>query len=160
MLSPIEVKKYEFNRAFRGYDISEVRNFLETVANELEKLGELNRNQTIELEKIRSEVATFQRMEQNMKDALVNAQEALRGAREDSQRVADLLKREAQLEAENIYREAYNRSEDIKREIIELEAKRDTFVRKWRSILHSELEMIQLIEDIGKEIKDNKVKES
>jgi len=148
MLSPIEVKKQDFNRSLRGYDPTEVRSFLETVAIELERLNEVNRKQSIELEKMRAEVSTFQRIEQNMKDALVNAQESMRGAREESKREADLLKREAKLEAENIFREAYTRAEKLNHEIESLVIKRDSFIRKWRSILNSELEMLLLLEEI------------
>ncbi len=153
MLSPLEVKKYEFKRAFRGYDIEEVRSFLETIAAELERLNEVNNKQSEELGRIKTEVSTFKRIEQNMKDALVNAQDALRAAREDSKREADILKREAKLEAENIFREAYNRSDQIRREIDELESRRDSFVRKWRSILNAELEMLQLLEEVGEDQK-------
>lgn len=148
MISPIEVKKQEFSRSLRGYDPDEVRAFLETVAEELDRLNETNRSQQAELNKLRSDISAFTRMENNMKDAMVNAQEALRGAKADSEREAELLRREAKFEAENIIRDALHRSEEIKHELEALISRRDSFVRKWRHILKSELEMLDLLNNI------------
>ena len=146
MFSPIEVKKYEFGKSLRGYDTVEVRSFLETLANELEQSIDTNRNQTMELEKLRTEVSAYQRVEQNMKEALVNAQEAQRGAREDSLRESELTRREAELSAEKIISDANKRGEEIRREIETLASRRDSFVRKLRSLIRSELELIELLE--------------
>lgn len=146
MFSPIEVKKYEFGKSLRGYDTTEVHSFLESIANDLEQLIETNRNQTSELDKLRSEVSTYQRVEHNMKEALVNAQEAQRGAREDSLRESELIRHEAELAAEKIVRDANVRGAEIKREIETLVARRDSFVRKLRNLIRSELELIELLE--------------
>jgi len=151
LFSPIEVKKYEFGKALRGYDPTEVRGFLESIANELEQLIETNRNQTSELDKLRSEVATYKRVEQNMKEALVSAQEAQRGAREDSLRESELIRREAELAAEKIIRDANVRGDEIRREIETLVNRRDSFVRKLRSLIRSELELIELLESAESE---------
>ncbi len=146
MLSPIEIKKQEFSRTVRGYDVTEVRSFLETVATEIERLAEIARTQENELNKYKSELSTFQRIEQNMKEALVNAQETLREAREGSQREADLRRREAEVEGESIIREAYKKREVIIREVEALISRRDAFVRKLRNLLRSELELIEILE--------------
>lgn len=151
MLSPLDVKKREFGRVLRGFDTEEVRAFLETVASEFEQLNEQNRSQLNELTKLRTEISAFTRVEQNMKDAMVNAQEALRGARLESEREAELLRREAKFEAENIIRKALNKAEDLTREMHSLKSRRDTFVRKWRHMLSSELEMLNLLEDLDNE---------
>lgn len=148
MLSPIEIKKHEFSKAMRGFDPDEVRDFLETIASDLERLAEDNRAQHTEIEKLTTELSMYTRMEQNMKDAMVSAEKALSDARVESAREADLLHREAKFEAENILRDALNRAEEVKREIDSLASRRDSFVRKWRHMLSSELEMLQLLENI------------
>ena len=151
MFSPIEVKKYEFGKSLRGYDPTEVRSFLESLANELEQLISTNRSQFSELEKLRAEVSAYQRVEQNMKEALVNAQESQRDAREDSLRESELIRREAELAAEKIIRNSNVRGDEIRREIEALAARRDSFVRKLRSLIRSELELIELLESAESE---------
>ncbi len=151
MLSPIEIKKQEFSKALRGYDPEEVRSFLETISLELERLSEDNRAQQIELEKLKTELETYSRMEKNMNDAMLSAEKALSNARAESERESDLLRREAKIEAENILRDALNRADEIKREIESLVIRRDSFVRKWQHMLSSELEMLNLLSEIDTE---------
>ena len=146
MLSPIEIKKQEFGRAMRGYDASEVRSFLETVADELEKLSEDVRSKTTEIEVLKAELTTYQRIDQNMKDALVNAQETLRGAKVDGKREAELVLREAELEAERIITEAQKKGRQIQQDLETISDRRNSFIRKLKTLLRSELELIQLLE--------------
>ncbi len=147
MLSPIEIKKQEFGRSVRGYDVSEVRTFLESVAAELERIAEIARARETEIHQLKSELETFKRIEQNMKEALVNAQETLREAREGSRREADLKLREAAVEAERIVRDAYKQRDAVMREVEALIARRDAFVRKLRGLMRSELELVELLEE-------------
>ena len=131
----------------RGYDTAEVRSFLETVADEMGRLQENVRAQSTEIEVLKSELATYQRIEKNMKEALVNAQDTLRGAREGSQREADLLRKEAELEAERIIADAHKKGEAIRRELDMLSERRTSFIRKLKGLLRSELELVELLED-------------
>jgi len=146
LLSPIEIKKQEFGRAMRGYDTSEVRSFLETVADELEKLSEDVRSKTIEIEALKAELTIYQRIDQNMKDALVNAQETLRGAKVDGKREAELVLKEAELEAERIITEAQKKGRQIQQDLETISDRRNSFIRKLKTLLRSELELIQLLE--------------
>lgn len=146
MLSPIEIKTQEFSRSMRGYDIAEVRSFLETASEDFQKLNESVRSLQTQVDQLKVELDTFRRMDMNMKEALVNAQETLRETREGSRREADLLRREAELEAEHILKAGRQTSEMISNEIKTLTDRRDRFVRKLRNILRSELELIELLE--------------
>ncbi len=147
MISPVEIKKHEFTRAVRGYDPTEVRNFLETVAAEIERLGESLRNQTSEIEVIRAELSAFQRMEQNMREAMVNVQETLNDAREGARREADLMRREAEVIAERIVTDARKKGDNIRRELESLAQRRDSLTRKLKALLRSELELIEMLDD-------------
>ncbi len=147
MISPVEIKKHEFSRAVRGYDPIEVRNFLETIAAEIERMGESLRNQTSEIEVIRAELSAFQRMEHNMREAMVNVQETLKDAREGARKESDLMRREAEVIAERIISDARKKGEDVRRELETLGHRRDSLARKLRALLRSELELIEMLED-------------
>ena len=156
LLSPVEIKKQEFGRSVRGYDIAEVRNFLETVAEEFETLRDNMNSNIAEIKALQTELVTYKRIEQNMKEALVNAQETLRDAKEGSKREADLMKREAELEAEKIINAANKQGEAIRCEVSMLSDRRDSFVRKLKNLLRTELELIQLLENEDININKNK----
>lgn len=147
MISPIEIKKHEFGKSMRGYDAIEVRAFLETVATELERLNETVRQQSGELERLRAELGAYQRMEQNMREAMVNAQESLRDSREGAQREAELIRRDAELDAERIILEARKKGEDIRREMEALVWRREALVIKLRKFLETELDLFKLLDD-------------
>lgn len=38
MLTPVDIENKEFNKSFRGYDIDEVEEFLQTLVTDYEKL--------------------------------------------------------------------------------------------------------------------------
>lgn len=147
MLNPLEIKKQEFSRSVRGYDHAEVRSFLETIAEEFENLIGLVNSQGTEIEILKTELSTFQRIEQNMKEALVNAQETLRDAKEGSRREADLIRKEAEFEGERIIAEAHKKADAVKREVEILEERRKSLMRKLKSLISSELELIELMGD-------------
>ncbi len=159
MLSPIEIKKHEFSKAMRGYDPVEVRAFLESISNEFEKLLENLRSQSNEIERLRVELGTYQKMEQNMREAMVNAQETLRDAREGARRDAELIHREAEVIAERIINDARKKSEDIKREVESLIFRRDNLIRKLRALLRSELELINLLAEDDDVVKSEPTEE-
>lgn len=146
MLTPIEIKKQEFSRSVRGYDISEVRSFLETVADDLTKLNEKLRSQEISIEKLQSELKPMQSMEQTMKEAVFNTQETLRTAQEGSRKEANLIIKGAELEADRLIRKAHEEVRSIRQEIDVLIERRDSFIRKLKHLLRSELELIDLLE--------------
>lgn len=146
MLTALEIKKQEFSRAMRGYDPTEVRRFLDTVAAQTEKLSATMQTQTSEIERLQAENEAYRRMENTMKDALLNSQEMLRESRESARREAELTRREAEMEAERIMQTAHNVEEQIRRDIEHLGARREGFIRKLRVLLRSELELIDLLE--------------
>jgi len=147
VISPIEVKKHEFAKAMRGYDTVEVRAFLETVAAEIERMGETVRTQSGELERIRAELGAYQRMEANMREAIVNAQDALRDAREGARKEGELIRRDAELDAERIILEAKRQGENIRKELDALNWKKDALTIKLRKFLETELDLFKLLED-------------
>lgn len=156
MLSPIEIKKHEFAKVFRGCDPEEVRGFLDSIAGDLERMLDQNRAQTSELDRLRAETAAFQRVEHNLKDALLQAQDNLQKVQEASRKEADLILREAQFKADNLLRDARRQVVDVEKEIETLSAKRDRFVRKLKILLSSELEILQLLESFDGE--DNRAR--
>jgi cell division initiation protein len=156
LLSPVEIKKQEFGRSVRGYDTAEVRSFLETVAEDFETLSNKVNSNIAEIKALQTELITYQRIEQNMKEALVNAQETLRDAKEGSKKEVELLRREAELEAEKIIIAANKQGEAIRREVSMLSDRRDSFVRKLKNLLRTELELIQLLENEDIDINKNK----
>ena len=60
-ISPIEIRQQEFTKKMRGYDPDEVQNFLESLAEELDKLNTENESLKSEVESLTEQVNEFKR---------------------------------------------------------------------------------------------------
>jgi DivIVA domain-containing protein len=127
-LTPLDVRKQEFRTTMRGFDRAEVDDFRIRVGDELERVV----RERIALEekvKIQEEqLATFRERERAMNDALVAAQQLRAETREQAEREAQMIVREAAAEAERLVDRA-------RREIERLEASAENLARQHHAYL-------------------------
>ncbi len=150
-LTPLDIKKQEFKRVMRGYDPEEVNAFLEMVAEEFEALHREKNRLEDETLKLRTQLHDYQEVERTLKQTLMNAQESMQLSRDNSKREADLTLREAELQAERIISEARKKLGELKNELLVVRAQKDSFARRLRHLLESQLELIGVLEldDLG-----------
>jgi cell division initiation protein len=150
-LTPLDIKKQEFKRTMRGYDPEEVNAFLEMVAEEFETLQREKNRLDDETLKLRTQLHDYQEVERTLKQTLMNAQESMQVSRDNSKREADLVLREAELRAEKIVDDARRRLAELKNELLVVRAQKDSFARRLRHLLESQLELIGVLEldDLG-----------
>ena len=150
-LTPLDIKKQEFKRIMRGYDPDEVNAFLEMVAEEFEVLQREKNRLDDEALKLRTQLHDYQEVERTLKQTLMNAQETVQLSRDNSKREADLLLREAELQAEKIIEGARLKLAQLKNELQIVRAQKDSFARRLRHLLESQLELIGVLEldDLG-----------
>ena len=74
-LSPLLIKKQEFEKSMRGYNVEEVQTFLDKISSEMEEL--LNENEKLkqEVAGLKHQVEEFQKIEKNLQDTLIKTQE-------------------------------------------------------------------------------------
>ena len=101
-LTPLDIRRNEFNRAWRGYDREEVDSFLAMVSDEVEGLIGEHREMARHVQELEHEVEEFRKMERTLSQALVTSQQAADDTRESSQREAEVTKREAQVRSEQM----------------------------------------------------------
>ena len=144
-LTPLDVrkKKGDFRRAVRGYDAELVDDFLDMVAERLEELVKQNVALTERAEHLQDQVGSFREREKALNEALVTAQQLRSEAQAQADREADLVRREAQGQAERIVEEGQRSFRELARQIEGLQARKNHFVRAFRTLLErylSELE--------------------
>ena len=99
-LTPLDVRKTEFRKTMRGYDAMAVEEFRARVADELERV--LRERLTLE-ERARvldELLADYRQREKAMNDALVAAQQLRAETKEQAEREAQMIVREAEADAE------------------------------------------------------------
>ena len=155
-LTPLEVKKQEFEKVFRGYDPVAVDAFLELVSEEMAALVMRINGLEERLIGVQSAVEDYRQMEQALKETMANAQRQAADARETAAREGEIVVREAQVEAERLVAEAERRRASLEERIQEMESSERDFLRRLKSFLDEHrrtLEAHPLLLDVGEEKK-------
>lgn len=96
----LDARRYDFGNALRGYDRTRVDQFREQVAEELERLARANQELDQKARNFHEQLKTFRERDKALNEALVSAQQLRGEIREQAEREAQLIVREAQQEAE------------------------------------------------------------
>lgn len=149
-LTSIDIKKQEFRKSFKGYDVSEVEAFLDTVANELEKMVRENeslKEKIAELEKLnedlKNEIQVFRDNEKSFQKAIVRSQDLADEVLENATKRADLIIKEAEILANKSKLAAQEEIINLKQELEELRIKNEAIIDDIRNYLIEKLNSIE-----------------
>ena len=159
MLTPLDIQKKEFRRAWRGYCEEEVNTFLDQAAQEFEYL--IRENQELKEKVIQTEqsVAHYREMEEAIKKTLVMAQKSTDDLRQNAEKEAnilldrsrleaDQLTREAEQQAEGLLREAEKRVSEMNFEYERIKMEAHIFKVRLRSFLESQIKILDQAEEL------------
>ena len=145
-LTPLDIRKQEFKNTIRGFDPDEVEAFLSMVADEMELLNREKNQINDELIKLRTQLKDYQDVESTLRDTLVKAQNTVEDSRANSRREAEIIIHEAELQADNIIKEAREQLIEIKHEINAIRAQKESFAKRLRHLLESQIELLETLE--------------
>ena len=150
-LTPLDIKKQVFKKVMRGYDPIEIETFLEMVAEEFEALIKERNDLSDEVLKLKTQLRDYQEVEKTFKESLMNAQQTINQSRENSKRESDLIIKEAEVRAEKIIENAKMQLIEMKNELMVIKAQKDSFAKRLRHLLESQLELLSVLEidDLG-----------
>ncbi len=149
-ISPLEIRKREFARRFRGFDRSEVAQFLEALAEDLEEiyrnLDELERENM----RLREENGRHRETEATLKETLLLAQKSADSLRVASEKDAERIVVEAESKADQMMHQATAKMSEIEKKIRELRVERRNFHVK----LQGMIDLFQQVLNFDKEDED------
>ena len=153
MISPLSIKKQEFNSSFRGYDKEEVEAFLEKLADDFEELQQENETIKRQLDDANLRLSEFARIEKSLQDTLLKAQESSTKAIESTKKQTSLMIKEAEIKASQIIEKAKNYAEEIRNSVINLREEKDLIIAKLKAIVNSQARLLDMrVADAGEEI--------
>jgi len=159
-LTPIDIRKWEFKKGMRGYDKYEVQAFLELAAEEFEKLQQDRREFEQKSKRLEKEIEEYRRVEKSLQDTLVSAKETTDRSMENSRKEAELIVGDAELHADKILEGARKKASRIEDEITRLTVLRDSFSVKLKSILSSQVELLDMFGEVNIDEKELRIVES
>ncbi|MBW6463284.1 MAG: DivIVA domain-containing protein [Bacillota bacterium] len=141
-ITPMDIQEKEFERAFRGYDMEDVDEFLDQIAKDLEELIQENSELKEKVNLLQDKNKNFMQMEETMHSAIVVAQKAADEVKHTAIKNADTIKNDALIEARKIIEDARKRSGNLIDEHESLVEQAKAFKLRFRSFLEAQLAAI------------------
>lgn len=141
-LTPLDIHHKEFRHSLRGYAEDEVDQFLDQVADELERLFKENIELSERLESAQNKISEFELQRQTINNTLMAAQ---RSADEITARAAgdaEGVIREAEMKAKEIIHNALAKKQTVANELIRIKHAEEEFRTKYRALLESNLRAV------------------
>ncbi|HMN17819.1 MAG: DivIVA domain-containing protein [Ignavibacteriota bacterium] len=151
-ISPLEIRQQEFTKKMRGFDPDEVQSFLESLADEVQRLSEDNDTLKSEVENLTEQINEYKKIEKNLQDTLLKAQENSTKSFEAAKKQTSLMLKEAELKAAQIIEKARESTNDIRNAVVNLREEKDLIIAKLKAIVNSQANLLELkVERAGEE---------
>ena len=159
-ITSLDIQQKRFTTRFRGFDISEVDEFLEKIADEF---GVLRGEQDIlekEISILEKENKGYKSREENFKRVMLNSQKVIEEMKNNARKSAEMINAEAEVKAEKILINAHTKLAELQDEIMELKRQRIKLNMGIRAILETHSKLLDLDEEsvIKSGEEDSKVK--
>jgi cell division initiation protein len=134
-LTPLDIQKMRFPQKMRGYDPTEVGNFLALVAEDLAaKSADLDKAER-ENRYYRQRLEETEQREHQLQQTLLRAQKVSDEITANARREAELMVKEAEMAADKMVQQAVEQSTRIESKIAELRTMRRELQMKFRNTL-------------------------
>ena len=149
-ISAIDIKKQEFKKSFRGYDVGEVEAYLDTVANQFENLWRENENlkeQLLrveeEMKELDGEIQVYRENEKTFQKAIVKSQDMAEEVLENAKKRAELITKEAEILVSKTKLTAQEEFVNLKTELEELRVKNESIIDEIKNFLIEKLNTLE-----------------
>ncbi len=152
-ISPMDIQRQTFVRAFRGFDTREVRAYLNIVAEEMADLQRQYAKLDQEVQSLRSLVEEHRQRETILKNTLLTAQRLSEEIRENARKQATVVVREGEMQADRLLELAQDRAHQLENEILDLRTHRSALRSDIRALITRLGQLLDFQEEA--EVEDN-----
>ena len=145
-LTSLDVRRFDFGRSLRGYDPAKVEQFRDQVAEEMDRLNRINQDLDTKARSFHEQLRAFRERDKAINDALVTAQQLRAEVRDQAEREAQLLLKEAQAEGERLVETARSEVRRMEQELDALDRSRRTYLAQMRALLARQLSEVEASE--------------
>ncbi len=149
-----EINQIQFNTKMRGYNPTEVNDFIKKVAQTVQELTDQNRALQEKVKADESKLKYFSELKDSLNKSILVAQEAADKVKNNAKREADIMVREAQKQATDIVSTANEKANQIVEntaegtrkltsETIDLKKQTRIFRQRLQVMLESQLEVVK-----------------
>ena len=141
-LTALDIHHKEFGHALRGYNEEQVDAFLDSVADEFERLFKENIDLNEKLDAANDRVRSYQQIEATINATLVQAQRSSEEIVGKAEKDADSVLREAEVKAKEIIHNALQRKQEIAAELVRIKQAEEEFRARYTTLLEDKLRSV------------------
>jgi DivIVA domain-containing protein len=145
-LTALDVRRFDFGRSLRGYNPEKVELFRGQVAEELERLSRINQDLDTKARSFHEQLRAFRERDKALNEALITAQQLRAEVRDQAEREAQLVLKEAQAEGDRLIEAARTEVRRMEQELDSLDRSRRTYLAQMRSLLARQLSEVEASE--------------
>ncbi len=147
-LTPLDIRRYDFGSALRGYDRARVDTFRDQVSHEVERLTKHVQSLESKAQGFHEQLRAFRDRDKALNDALVSAQQLRSEVKEQAEREAQLIIREAKAAAERLLDQIQSDVRTAKAELDGLHRQRRAYLAQLRVMVDRHLAEIEAAESM------------
>lgn len=142
-ISAIDIQRQKFRTALRGFDQDEVRNFLTTVAEQMEDLSRQNDQYKQEIDRLKEFLSDYEERDKILKNTLVTAQKTSESMAAMAKKEADLIIKEAEFRAIKMMEHAQSQVLKIQKDMLDLRLQRKALQDKIQTSMQIMQKMLE-----------------
>ncbi|SHJ66886.1 cell division initiation protein [Hathewaya proteolytica DSM 3090] len=146
-ITSMDIDSKDFKKSFRGYDIDDVNDFLNDVADTYDELYKENSLYKEKISNYEEKVENYKRIEETIQNTLVLAQGAAEQVKQAARKEADGILQEARDNARIIVQNANNDVIKINQEYERLKQEFEKFKVVFRNFMNSQMDMFETLDD-------------
>ncbi len=148
-ISPLDIQQKRFHMGFRGYERSEVDNFLDLVREEMESLL----REVTELREFRQtfdqRMAELNEREETVKKTMIMTQKLADDLKENARKESELIVKETEARSREIISKSQQEKVKLEADINELKRRKYHFLQDIKKVIQMHLEMVNYEEGGG-----------
>ena len=146
LLKPVDVERVVFSRGLRGYAAEEVDEFLDHVADTLQRYAEMHAGDQMRIGELEKEIAQNAELKNSLQSALDMAKKTSEDFLASSHKECEAVLAEAKAKAENIIADSVMQRNQLLNEIEELRRQKEHFIADARAVV---LRYTMLLDGLG-----------
>ena len=159
-LSPLMIKKQEFEKSMRGYNVEEVQQFLNKISSEMEELIGKNEELEDEVKKLKLQIEKLQKSEKELRDNIQKTKETSAQALESAKKQSALIIKEAEVKASQMIQHAEEKVNALQNAVMILREEKDLIIARLRAIVSTQSNLLEgKVKDAGEEPKKPKAQD-
>ena len=143
-VAPLDIRQQQFRVRFRGFDIREVDEFLDQLADAVSTMQTNNERLKEDINRLERENKEYREREETFKRALVSSEKVMEQMRGNARKSAELIISNAEVKAEKTLNKVHTRLAQLHEDIAELKRQRILLETQIRSVLETHAKLLEV----------------